>query len=540
VKTPLRDQLIDSIKSGRMDRREVLRLSALLGLGAGAAACAPTGGGPQTLRIATIVTDVKDVHANSAGGFSLCSPVMDFLCTVDARGVAQPALMERWSASDDLRTWTFNLRRDARWRKGGPLTADQVLWNWRRWVDPKVGSAYLGYVTAYLLKREIHNRKPGDKGPRETWVPWDANMLEKVDDYTIRVNLKEPSVTVAEDLFNASGLIADPEEDGQFHAGCNGTGPFEVVEYRVDDISVYRAREGSWRGRPRVDKLEFVHTGGDQAVIAAGLISNQIQGVLTMSPENALLFKDSPDIRLYSIPSAATELARVHCDVKPFDDARVRRAMRLAVDPAQAVKLILGGWGTMGQHSHVSPSHPDHGPEVPMGVDIAEARRLMAQAGLAKGFKTKIVASSGIAAAVKAAQVLSQMWSEIGIDCAIQSMPNELYTTHWREFPLSITGWGHRPLAIMTMSLCYRTGSLWNESHYSNPAVDALIDKAQRVLDPRERAPLIGQVQRLLQEDGPLIQPFWIPSTAAFHRSVNGVKPHPMYYYQAEQIGFAA
>jgi peptide/nickel transport system substrate-binding protein len=280
--------------------------------------------------------------------------------------------------------------------------------------------------------------------------------------------------------------------------------------------------------------------GVDQAVIAAALVSNQIQGVLTLSATNAAVFRDSPDIKLYAAESAFTELCRMHCDVKPFDDARVRRAMRLAVDPQRAVKLVLGDWGTPAQHTHVSPTHPDHGPVEPVAQDLAEARRLMAEAGLAKGFKTTLTATTASPAAMKLTQVLSEAWSRIGIQVAIQTLPNELYITHWRDFPLSITGWSHRPLAIMTLALTYRTGSLWNESRYSNPVVDALIDQAQLELDPVKRRGPVAQIQRLLQEDGPLVQPIWVPTTSAFHRSVSGVQPHPMGYYPSEHLGFHA
>jgi peptide/nickel transport system substrate-binding protein len=539
--TPLLNRLLANAKGAGLDRREVLRLASMLGLGVGGmAACAPTTGRRRTLRISAQLTDMRDIHSNT-GVYSsnVVNPTLDYLCTVDPSGATRGALAERWTASEDLRTWTFHLRKTARWRKGGPVTADQVLWNWRRWVDPKVGSAYLGCVTAYMMKRQVNKPSADRDAPHETWVPWDASLFEKLDDHTIQVNLKQPAVTVAEDLFTASSLITDPEEGGQFVTGCNGTGPFELLEYRVNDQAIYRALDSSWRGRPQVDRLEFVDPGNDPAVIAAALVSNEIQGVVELSPQNALLFQHSPDIRVYAAQSAATRLIRAHCDIEPFHDARVRRAMRLAVDPAQVVQLALGGWGTAGQHTHVSPTQPDHGQVIAMQQDLPEARRLLAQAGYAKGFKTTLSTNSSDPPSLKSAQVVAQMWSKIGIDAAIQSLPNELFFTHWQEFPLSVTGWAHRPLAIMTLALSYRSGALWNESHYSNPAIDALIDQAQLVLDPVKRSVQIGQIQRLLQEDGPLVQPIWMPTTSAFHRSVTGVKPHPMAYYPCEHISYA-
>jgi peptide/nickel transport system substrate-binding protein len=524
-----------------LDRRQVMRLAGLLGLGA-AAGCAP---GPaadrgKTLRFASEIIDMGNIHSNPwPNSATLVNPVLDYLCVVDAQGVTRGALAERWTVSPDLRSWTFHLRQGVRWRKGRPLTADDVLWNWRRWVDPAIGSAYMGGVMSYMM-----NVAPARKGPDgdipARWTPWDANLFEKVDDHTIRLNLKAPAVTVAEDLFTASSLICDPEEGGIFQVGCNGTGPFELAEYGVNDKAVYLAHDRSWRGRPGLDRLELVDVGHDFAAVSAALVSNQIQGVTNLEVENARIFDKNPDIRLYAAPSANTFLARMHCDIKPFDDPRVRKALRLAIDAPRAVSLVQGQVGSPAQHHHVSPSQPDCAPAAPPRRDLAEARRLLAEAGHPNGFTTTLNATTRYPIAIKTAQVLAEMWSQIGVRANIEPVTQEDYLVHWADYPLSITQWTHRPLAIMTLALSYRTGAPWNESRYSNPEVDALIDKAQLVLSSTQRREQIGRIQHLLQEDGPLIQPIWTPSIAAFRRTVGGAIPHPMGYYPAETFRTAS
>jgi peptide/nickel transport system substrate-binding protein len=520
-----------------LDRRDMLKLSALLGL-SGVAGCAPSRPALQgkTLRLAVDLFDMRNIHSNPwPTSVNIVHPVMDYLCVVDADGMTRGALMERWDVSPDLRTWTFHLRQGVRWRKGRLLTADDVLWNWRRWIDPAIGSAYMGSVMHYMMNVEPPRQGPNGPIPAH-WSPWDANLFEKIDDHTIRLNLKAPAISVPEDLFTASSLIADPEEGGFFQAGCNGTGPFELLHYRVNDTALYAAHDKSWRGRPHIDRLELADTGGDYSAVSAALVSKQIQGVIPLPLEEAAVFKASPDIRLYPAASANTYLARMHCDLKPFDDARVRRAMRLAVDAPRALSLVQGQMGGAGEHHHVSPSQPDYAPMPLMRQDIPTARRLLAEAGYPKGFTTTIQCSSRYEPAVKTAQVLSEMWGLIGVDAKIQPVPNEVYLAHWRDFPLSITNWTHRPLAIMTLALSYRTGAPWNESNYSNPKVDALIDEAQLVLDSKARRVQIGQIQTLLQEDGPLVQPIWTPVIGAFHRGVSGIKAHPMGFYPAEDF----
>jgi peptide/nickel transport system substrate-binding protein len=485
--------------------------------------------------LATRLLDVRDIHSNAfPESFNTVNPVLDFLCVVDPTGVARGALAERWTVSEDLRSWTFHLRQDVRWRKGERLTADHVLWNWRRWIDPKVGSGYLGSVLGYMMTRESRTDARGRA--TETWRPWDANLFEKLDDHTIRLNLKRPAVTVAEDLFTSSTLIGHPRDEGQFQPGCDGTGPFEAVEYRVDDHAVYQAVAGSWRGSAKVDRLEYVDVGSDHSALIAALFSKQIQGLLNVSLEVASVVSQDPNLKLLSAPSAMTYMARVHCDVKPFDDPRVRKAMRLAVNPQRVLELAQGGQGLVGNHDHVCPIQPDFAATPPMRQDIPRARRLLKEAGLPNGFHTKITANAGEPVSPKTAQVLTEMWRQIGIETKIELVPNQVYVAFWKDFPLSISPWSHRPLAIMQMGLSYRTGATWNESHYSNHQVDSLIDEAQRVLDPVQRSKYIGLIQQILHEDGPLVQPMWAPTIAAFHKDIGGVSAHPMAYYPVEYL----
>ena len=520
-----------------LDRRDLVKLSAALGL-SGLAGCGPdaTSAHGKTLRMAVELIDMRNIHSNPwPTSCTLVNPVLDYLCVVDAQGVVRGALAERWDVSEDLRTWTFHLRQGVRWRKGRPLTADDVLWNWRRWIDPAIGSAYMGGVMHYMMNVEPPRQGPNGAIPAH-WSPWDANLFEKIDDHTIRLNLKAPAISVAEDLFTASSLVTDPEEGGVFQPGCNGTGPFELMHYLPNDMAVFTAHDKSWRGRPHLDRLELVDVGQDFAAVSAALVSNQIHGVSSLQVENAILLRDSSEIRVYSADSANTFLARMHCELKPFDDPRVRRAMRLAIDPPRAVKLCQGPLGSAAEHHHVSPSQPDYAPLPPMRQDIAEAKRLLAEAGYPNGFATTIHVTTRFPVGPKLAQVLSEMWGLAGIRAQIKTVTYEDYLAHWRDYPLSITEWTHRPLAIMTLALSYRTGAPWNESRYSNPKVDALIDDAQLVLDSVKRREQIGQIQTLLQQDGPLIQPVWTPTISAFHRSVGGVTPHPMGYHPAEDF----
>src|SRR5690606_35986538 len=89
------------------------------------------------------------------------------------------------------------------------------------------------------------------------------------------------------------------------------------------------------------------------------------------------------------------------------------------------------------------------------------------------------------------------------------------------------TSWAPRPLGVMVLSLAYQTGAVWNESRYSNPALDGLLTQAEGLLDVEERRAVMAQIERIMQEDGPIVQPLWVSVFAASNDRVQGFAVHP-------------
>ena len=86
-------------------------------------------------------------------------------------------------------------------------------------------------------------------------------------------------------------------------------------------------------------------------------------------------------------------------------------------------------------------------------------------------------------------------------------MPGAQFWEVWDKVPFGMTNWTHRPLGIMVLALAYRTGVPWNESNYSNTRFDALLSKAEGIVDVEERREVMAEIEALMQEDGPIIQP---------------------------------
>lgn len=537
---PPLQRLCTRFAAGGLPRRAFLRQATLLGLSAavacriagvaraaGPAAPLPKGG---TLRMQITVSDLSAPASFDWWNKSqIASGVCDWACRVGTDGLVEGGLLESWTPSPDLRSWTFKVRRGVTWRDGRPLVAADIAWNWRRWLDPAVGSSYLGAVSSYLAQQSNGHQ-----------APWDANWLELPDDHTLRINLKQPQITVAQDLFSECTLILDPHENGRFGPGSNGTGPFELVSHQVGQLSVLKARAGSWRGTPHLDAMHYVDLGDDASAWTSALISDQVDGMFRLGFDQKMVLDQTPTATVYVAQSAQTCVARMRCDQKPFDDARVRRAMRLAIDPGRVLTLSQGGAGLVGEHHHVCPIQPDYAALPPMQQDVAQAKTLLTAAGHPNGFETTISCFDDSGPFIKAVTAMVEMWAGIGVRVNIQTMPLALYMERWEDFPFGYSLWEHRPLGVVTLALAYRTGMPWNESHYSSPAFDAALERALREVDDTRRRPLMAELEGILQQDGPIVQATWVPHLSCFASKVQGYHPHPMGFVAPEALAISA
>ena len=271
----LKRQLAD----GQLDRREFLRTATLLGMSAGAAYAfagkvtgeglvpaaqaqtMPRGGHPPARH--AMPGHQGSPHLQLGGVVQLGSSGLDYLAVTGVDNVTRPGLAEKWEASPDLKTWTLRLRRDVKWHSGRQFKADDAVWNLKRVLDPKTGSSVLGLMKGFILE-EYETGEKDDKGnPKKTTRLWDANAIQKVDDFTVRLNGKTAQLAVPEMLFHYPLLIMDPAENGEFKVGSNGTGAFQLVENEVGRKQVFKARKDYWGGGPYLDQLEFIDLGDD-------------------------------------------------------------------------------------------------------------------------------------------------------------------------------------------------------------------------------------------------------------------------------------
>jgi peptide/nickel transport system substrate-binding protein len=549
--------LYDQLAGRRIDRREFLRTATLLGLSATAAYAAagkvlgdgtagralaqptakPKGG---TLRIGMVCQDLSSPHTYSwVESSNSGRAVLDYLTITGPDNVTRPSLVERWEASPDLKTWTLQLRRDVKWRKGRQFTADDVVWNLKHVLDPKVGSSTVGLMKGFILD-EFEIDELDAKGNKKKSVRlWDANAIEKVDDFTVRLNGKSAQLAIPEQLYHYPLLILDPEEGGKFGVGSNGTGPFELVENVIGRKQVFKARQDYWGEGPYVDQLEYIDLGSDPAAALSSIASGQVDLLYGADIRISEAMEKLPTLNMHKVNTSYTATARMQ-PIKPFDDKRVRKAMQYATDVNAVLKAAHRGLGVPGEHHHVAAIHPEYAKLPPVEHDVAKAKALLAEAGYSGGIDVEFTVRTTPAWEPAAAQIMVEQWKEAGIRAKLTILPDTQYWEVWTKVPFGFTTWAHRPLGVLNYALAYRTGVPWNESKFSNAEFDKLLTDAEGTLDVDKRRVIMAKLEQIMLDEAPIVLPLYRALFTFSNKKVVGFRMHPTAYINANEIAVTA
>jgi peptide/nickel transport system substrate-binding protein len=543
---PYVPELVQQLRRGAISRRQFLRTASLLGVSAASAAMlggcgegeeeaakeeapapAPTPAaepeapkGPNTggtLRVSMRVGDLTDpaMYVSAEQG-SIAGHMVEPLVRLNKDNVAEPYLATRWEVSEDLKTWTFHLRQDAKWSNFDQETfnADDVVANFKRWVDPVRSSSN-----------------------RVRFAALSASGVEKVDDFTVRLHLDRPDLTVPESLAEYPALIVHrkfDEEGGDLAANPVGTGAYKVRDYRLGEHTLLeRTRDPAfgfkaewWGGGGYLDRIRYFDHGSDPAASVAALVADEVDFSHHVDAAQAAVAADSPEVVLYQSASAHTGVMRMKLTEAPFDNPAVRRAVQACVDRDKMFDLVAGGFGAAAEDHHVAPIHPDYAPLPKLAQDYPRARALLAEAGHADGIALAIDCAAEPPWQQAACNALAAMCKPAGITLTVNLVSPEDYRKRRLTTPFGLTGWDHRALGVQVLELAYRTGAPWNETTYANAAFDSLLDEASGILDPVVRRAAMEKVEKTLQNDAVMIQAPWRSVLTAANKRVRDLYAH--------------
>jgi oligopeptide transport system substrate-binding protein len=410
-----------------------------------------------------------------------------------------PDLAERWDVSPDGTVYTFQLRANAKFHNGRPVTAQDVIYSWERAASPALGSetvlTYLGDIVGVGEMRS---------GRSNT-----ISGLTAIDDHTLQVIIDAPKPYFLLKLTYPTAFIVDKEnvESGsEWYRTPNGTGPFKLREWRRFEVMAYEAFEEFYLGAPAIPYIVVqLYSGDSQRLYETGEVD--IAGVYSVDR-----FTD-PTEPLHNELLTGVSLCTgyVHFDSTrpPFDDANVRRAFTMAFDRQKYIDVVLNGRAlpANGLYPPAMPGFDLHFTGLP--YDPAQARELLAGSkyGGPEGLPPIVFTRGGIGSSVSGGvAAMAEMWEQnLGVTITVENLEPNFYFEQvyaGNHGQLFSGGWcADYPDPENFADVLFHTGSAQNNGGYSNPALDALLEQARTEPDVPTRIARYQQAERLLVDD---------------------------------------
>ncbi|MGO1655669.1 MAG: ABC transporter substrate-binding protein [Brevibacterium yomogidense] len=452
----------------------------LAACGPGPAAQVDMSGGPQrggALRVGLSggsSADTVDAHIPVNSGDS--ARVINIYDTLLIRGdefELQHRLAETFETNDDGTVWTAKIREGVTFHDGKPLTADDVVFTFERITnpdDPKSGAAQL-------------------------------SMLDEVvatDDHTVEFRLNEANSALDDALGQyAMGIVPrgyDPENP-------IGSGPFKLKSFEPGQSAVLEANHDYWDEGPYLDEVHLLNFNDTDAVINA-LLSSQVDCVGQIPLSLVDVIESDERMRILNSETGMWLPFSMRVDKAPFDDVRVRQAMRLVVDREEMLEQVFSGHGRLG-NDMFSPLDPDYPSDLPQRTqDIDEAKRLLADAGYPDGLTVELVTAPIQAGAVEAAQVYAEQAKLAGITVDIRRVDTTtFFGENYLSWDFAQSFWYTRNFIPQATS-CALEESSTNETQYTDEDFADTFYRARSETNPRLRGELIRQAQHKLYEEG--------------------------------------
>lgn len=417
--------------------------------------------------------------------FQITEKVMSRLVRPGLDGKPGPDLAASWSSNGAANEWTFRLRPNVKFHNGQPLTAEDVVYSLRRIQDPKTDSPVRPTISM-------------------------ITELEVVDALTVRMKLKEAFADLPLQLTDYRLMIIPKDSGETIKATGIGTGPFKVETFEARGTSVLVANPDYYDGAPGVARVEIIGIADGQARLQA-LLGGQLDYLPGLTRQQRTLVERSADHKVLRVETGNWRGIVFKADSKPFDDPRVRKALRIAANRQALLELAVGAdGGSTSCDNPVGPKDQYRATGQTCPQDIAGAKALLAQAGFPNGLDVELFTSTVESVWPTIAEAYQQQVAPAGIRVKITSVPTDGYWTQiWRKKDVVLTRWNERP-ADAFFNEIYRTGAPWNESALSDPKLDDLLASARRELDFDKRRAIYVQAQDEVWENGATLVAFYV------------------------------
>jgi len=475
-----------------------------------------TPGGPTPTRPPTLVADDQVLRlvadepetldpalAGDVDSSVYILQVFSGLVGLDEKLAVVPDIAERWDVNDDGTVYTFRLRTNVTFHDGKPVTAQDVKYSIERSCDPATGSR-----TASLYLDDIVGAKDKLEGQAT-----EVRGVRVIDDHTIEITIDAPKAYFLSKLTYHTAFVVDRanvESGSNWTAKPNGTGPFMLKE-RTPERIVLVKNPHYYGGEVALDEVTY------QIILGGSSMTMYEQGKLDVvavgvSNVERVLDPASPLNReLVVIPALDVWYVGFDTQQKPFDDVKVRQAFALATNRRGIVDVMFKKMRREAK-GILPPGMPGYNEKLeglPFDPDQARATLAESSYGGPDDLPPIVFTISGSGGTNPLAEALAEMYKEyLGVEVQLQQVESGFFDgLHEHKYQMFMLGWiADYADPQNFLDILFHSGTEGNNSRYTNPSVDDLLEKARVEPDPTRRMTLYQQAEELIVRDAP-----WVP-----------------------------
>lgn len=418
------------------------------------------------------------------------------LIQFQSNGQLKLTLAEEITPNSNATEWTIRVRKGVTFHNGKDLTADDVIYTFQTALNPKQPAP-----TAALL------------------VPVVRQGIKKLDKYTLRVPCKTPYSGLPQMIQNYNLPIIPVGFDEKKPVG---TGPFMYQSFTPGSVSVFTRNPNYWEsGLPYLDGVTITDYADETSMVNA-LLGGQEDAIGGISVGALDTVKGSGKTVVVSNAGGITPFT-MRTDAPPFNDVRVRQAMRLAIDRVQMRNLVFGGHGLLG-NDVTSPFDVAY-KHFPQRVqDIAQAKSLLKAAGR-QDLSVQLITTDLAQGTILAAQVLAQQVKAAGINVNVRQIEtSDFFGPNYLKWVFAQDLYYYSPYLLQVTDAFLPT-SPYNETHFNEPHYNQLYKQASATTTQSALTPIEQEMMAIDFNSGGYIIPYFVPVLDAHSPSLQGVEP---------------
>lgn len=438
------------------------------------------------------------------------------LVTVDEDGNDIPGVAESWESTDDFKTWTFKLRKDAKWSNGEPVTAHDFVFSWQRLANPMTASPYSSYLN-YMQVENAQDVIDGKKKPEELGV-------KALDDHTFQVSLSSPipylvGMTTHQTVLPVPKAVVEKHGDAWVRKeNIVGNGAYVLDEHVINEKIVFKRNKLYWNDKETViEKGTFLAIANSTTDVARYRAGDIDMTAHSLPPEQFQKLKEELPNEVFVNRGLVTYMYELNHKKAPFNDIRVRQALNLALDRTVITEKVLGQGQTP---TYVfTPTYIIEGGDIKqpayseksMADRNAEAIKLLEEAGFSKSNPLKFTLLYNTSENhKKIAIAASSLWKTntkglVEVKLENQEWKTYLDSRRQGNYDVARAGWAADYNQASTFTNYFLSNSSNNTAFYKSEEYDAAIADSLKAADASARSAAYAKAEEILAKDSALI-----------------------------------